>query len=203
MVVVVAADRLVHQFVDDNVANPNRTVVRARCVGGEGIKIVCAVRPATVGNAICLRTELHGVQDAAAVGLDEAKRFARAIERETELRLREGNKTRRADHGAPWNDKFIGRWIIGQNTTRNIHAVRAVIVEFDELRHGWILRMRQDFVDDHASQRAGMKRIHLPRRTAHGIADVPGARVAFAITWIGQNDGMARAVGGHRPRIGI
>ena len=42
-----------------------------------------------------------------------------------------------------------------------------------------------------------------PGRSAHHVADVPGARVAFAIGRIGQHDGMSRAIGRHRPGINI
>ena len=76
LVVVVAADRVIHQFVDDNVADDNRAVVRARRVGGEGVKIIRPIRPAAIRNAVRLRPELHRVQNPAAVRLDEIKRLA-------------------------------------------------------------------------------------------------------------------------------
>src|ERR1019366_3536374 len=99
--------------------------------------------------AVRLRAKLHGVENAAAVGLDEIKRLARAVECEIKLRLRERNKARWADDRAIGNDKFIGRRIVGQNAAGNVHAVRGVIVKFDELWNGGIFRMWQNLVDDH------------------------------------------------------
>ena len=70
-------------------------------LAGERVKIIRPVRPAAIRNAVRLRPKLHRVQHPAAVGLDEIDRLARAIERETELRLRERNKTAPAESSCP------------------------------------------------------------------------------------------------------
>ena len=203
LIVVVAADRVIHQFVDHNVADHNRAVVRPRRVGRERVKIVRPVRPAPIRNPVGLRPKLHRVQNPAAVGLDEVERFALAVEREAQLRLGERHKTGRPHHRARWNDKLIGRRIIGQNTTRNVHAGGAVIVKFDELRHGRILAMRQNLIDHHAPQRAGGEGVPPARRAARLVADVPRPRIALAVGRVGQHDGVPRAAGRHRPGINI
>ena len=87
LVVVVAGDRIIHQFVNDDVADQNLAVARTGRSGRHRIKRAGSVRPATQRNAVGLRLELHRIQNAAVVRLDEINRRARTVGPETELRL--------------------------------------------------------------------------------------------------------------------
>ena len=193
LIVVALADGVVHQFVDRDVADQDGAVVRAGSARGERVKIIRAIRPAAERYSIGLRAKLHRVEHAAAIGLEQIKGPARAAQSKTQLRLRERNKSCRWNHSVGRDDKFVGPDGIGQDAAGNIRGVRAVIVEFDELRHRGIFRVRQDFVDDHIAQRTGRERLHISRRAADGIAEVPRARVAFAVSRIGEHDGVSGA----------
>ena len=73
LVVVIAADGIIHQLVDDHRADENRRVGRAGRLGLQPVELIRAVRPAAHGHAVLLRGKLDGIQNPAVIGLDEEK----------------------------------------------------------------------------------------------------------------------------------
>ena len=202
LVVVVATNRVIHQFVDHHVADQHRRVTTAGSLGAQSVKIICAIRPAASGHAVLLRAKLHGVENARLTGVLQINLFTRCIQRETQIRHGESREAARRNDRAAWQHTFVRRQIIRQNAAGQIHRVRAVIVKFQIV----VVRrigVRQKFIDDHIAQRTRRERIHLTGRTADGVADVPRARIAFAVSRISQRERMSRAVGRHWPRIHI
>ena len=203
LVGVIARDGVVHQFVDHDVPDRGTGVVGAGRVGGELVKNIIAIRPAADGHPVGLGLIRDRIQNPRAVRLDQEQRPAGALQAEAQLRRGERNKARRRDHGAGRNHEFVRGRIIRQNAARDVVRSRTVVVEFDKLRHGRVLRMGQELVDDHTAQRAGPVRLRHAGGAAHDITDVPSARIGFTVSRVGQDQGMAGAIGGHRPGMHV
>ncbi len=205
MVVVVAADGVVHQLVDDDVPYPDRAVVGPRRAGRQGIQLGRPVGPAPEGDAVGLALELDGVQDAAAVGVDQEERAAGGAGNEAQLRLVEGEEAAGRDEGAWGDDELIGGKVVGENAAGQVVGLVAVVVEFDEAGQAGVFGVGQHFVDENVAQGAGPVGLALAGGAADDVADVPGLRLRFAVGGVGQDYRVAGAIGRHRPgrNIGV
>ena len=145
-----------------------------------------------------LAFEPDGIDDFRSGRVLEINRFTGGAEREAHVRLVIDDKTASRD-GDVRNDEAIGGWIIGQDASREVHCLCAVVVEFDVIDLG-IVGVRQELVDH--DRTIGICRRSLARAggSSCDIAGFPCFNVAFAVSWTSQHERVARAVAGDGPR---
>src|SRR5580765_5938388 len=115
LVVVVAGNRRVHDFVDDHIGYQDIAVGRARGARLQPVKFVRAIGIAAGGNAVLLSAELHGIEHASAVGVFEVNRFAGGAQGEAHLRLVEDNEAPRLNPGVGGDDEFVCVRVVREN----------------------------------------------------------------------------------------
>src|SRR5262249_40111099 len=150
------------------------------------------------GDAVFLPFEPQRIEHARLVGVFEIDCLPRGRERKAELILIERDESARWDDRAFWNDETIGSSVICQDTPGEIDGLIAVVVELDVIKKR-IVRVGEDFVEDHRAQWARPISLRRSRRSAHDIADIPRFCETFTVRRTGQNQGMSGAVRGHWP----
>ncbi len=184
--IVVATDRLVHQFIDHDVAGARRGIGGGGRFGVQPVEIARSVRPAPGRHAVFLISVAHGVEIPALVGVLEVDGFSGGIEAETQRGFVIHLEATRGNRCPGRDDKFVRRRVVREDATGNVHGLVRVIVKLHVVVIGRV-GVREKFVDDHVAERAGVIGIELTGRAADHVADAPGARIAFAVCRVGED----------------
>ena len=182
LVVVALRDRVVHDLVDDDVADAERgpRVVRAIGVRQQFVEARRAVGIPAQHGAVFRTREQDGVDHIGAAGTLEVDRFPVRAERESQLVRREHAETAGRDRRATRQDALVRRGIVRENAVREVHRGRAVVVELHVVVIGRI-RVRDDLVDPHGIVRHDKHGIRRAGRTANAPAGGPRPRIPLAV----------------------
>src|SRR5262249_31152503 len=131
LVVIVAADGVVHQFVNHYVAGANAPIGSSGTKSVQTVKLVSSIGPASHGHPIFLTFKLHGIQHAALVGTLEVNGLPSGAEFEIHVGLAVVDKAACGNPGVGGDNEFIGRRVIGQDAAGDIHLGSGVVIELD------------------------------------------------------------------------
>ena len=198
LIVVIAGDGFVHNFIDDNALAPNFPIRRARGFGGQPLEGRPAVWNPPHGNAVLLRLKQERIDHVVQIGVYEIDRFPARAQRKTKGGFCEIHEAGRPNRGPVRNTKLVGPGRVAQPATGQIHRRRAVVVKLHVIQIREI-GVREEFVDEDVANRLEAQSIHHPGRAADQIAFRPGLRMILPVGGPRQDQRMAGTVGGQRP----
>ena len=117
-VVVIARDRVVHDFVDDNVPEQDGRIRGARRGRCQGVKVIGAIGPAAVGNPQELGLAGDRIQNAGPLRVFEIDRLPGRAQAEAQLGLSEGQEPAGGQEGGGIgrDDELVRVRVVRQHT---------------------------------------------------------------------------------------
>ncbi|OQA28577.1 MAG: hypothetical protein BWY59_00723 [Verrucomicrobia bacterium ADurb.Bin345] len=202
LVIIALRDRVVHDLVDNDVADAQRRqgVVGAGGARRQFVEARRSIRIPAHRGPVLAAFEKHGIHHGGPARALEVHGLPILAERESEFVRPEHAEPARADHRPARRDILVRVGIVREDAPRKIQRGRAVIVQLDIVVQRRI-RMRDDLVDPQRIVRREENGVQRARRAPDKPAGGPRLRIAFPVRRAGKNQRRACAVRRDGPRL--
>ena len=186
LVGIVLRDRMVIEFVEDDLFDTPHTVGGARRPGCKPAPFRGSIRRPAGGDSVFLPAHADGIEDAAAIRTDQVHGFSGGTQAEAELGLVHREKAARREDRSGRKAVAVGAEVVGQHAASEVDLDTGAVVEFDEVEEGKI-GVGEEFVEHDAIGGVSHDGIDIAGAAAAEGAGGIGARISLAVARVDED----------------